>query len=83
MKRTSLPIVVAEWSRSHRERIRITLDHDVIDARSFFIGDEEDPPRAGRHGLTLPVSHLTALAKALVQANDEAVRRGLIDTRPK
>lgn len=75
----NLPVVIAEWSRNERERIRITLDHDVIDLRCFFTGDDEDPPRAGRTGITLPLSHLAAMTTGLQAALIEARARRLVD----
>ena len=75
----ALPIIVAEWERSARERVRVTLDHDVIEVRCFFTGDDEDPPRPGRTGITLPLSHLPALAAGIAKAHEDAKRRGLID----
>jgi hypothetical protein len=47
----SLPIVAAQWRRSEREIVRVTLDHDVIDVRCFFLGDEHEAPRPGRVGI--------------------------------
>jgi hypothetical protein len=75
----SLPIVAAEWRRSERETIRVTLDHDVIDVRCFFIGDDHEPLRPGRVGITLPLQHLPAMAAGLGKALDEARARGLVD----
>ena len=75
----ALPIVAAEWRRSDREIVRVTLDHDVIDLRCFFVGDEEEPLRPGRVGITLPLQHLPAVAAGLGKALDEARARGLVD----
>jgi hypothetical protein len=74
-----LPVVTAEWRRSDRENIRVTLDHDCFDVRCFFGGDDEDPLRPGRTGITLPVAHLPAMAAGIGKALVEAQRRGLID----
>jgi hypothetical protein len=79
MSTGSLPAIIAEWQRSDRERIRVTLDHDAIDVRCFFLGDDEDPPRPGRTGITLPLRHLPAMAAGLHRALTEAHVRGLID----
>lgn len=73
----ALPIVAAEWRRS--DIVRVTLDHDVIDLRCFFVGDEEEPLRPGRVGITLPLQHLPAVAAGLGKALDEARARGLVD----
>lgn len=75
----ALPVIIAEWPRSDRERVRITLDDDVIDVRCFFLGDDEDPPRAGRTGITLPLSHLPEMAAGLQAALSEARARRLIE----
>jgi hypothetical protein len=74
----SLPIVAAQWQRSERETVRVTLDHDCINVRCFFQGDEEEPLRPGRVGITLPVAHLPAMAAGLEKALAEARRRHLI-----
>ena len=75
----ALPIVAAQWQRSERETVRVTLDHDCIDVRCFFAGDEEEPLRPGRVGITLPLQHLPAMAAGLGKALDEARGRGLVD----
>jgi hypothetical protein len=79
MRIAALPLIVADWPRSDRERIRVTLDHDCIDVRCFFLGDAEDAPRPGRTGITLPLMHLPAMAAGIAIALDEAKRRGLVD----
>lgn len=79
MNRRPLPIVSADWPRSDRERIRVTLDDDCIDVRCFFVGDPQEPARAGRTGITLPVQHLPALAAGVRDALREARARGLVD----
>ncbi|WP_029584353.1 hypothetical protein [Bradyrhizobium sp. URHD0069] len=75
----NLPIVAAQWRRSELETIRVTLDHDCIDARCFFAGDEEEPLRPGRVGITLLLQHLRALCDGINAARREALARGLID----
>ncbi len=79
MSTRPLPVVMAEWPRGERERIRITLDHDAIDVRCFFLGDDEDPPRPGRTGITLPLRHLPEMAAGLQAALSEARARRLVD----
>lgn len=74
-----LPVIIANWPRSHRESLRITLHEDVIDIRAFYETEEHEAPRAGRVGITLPVDWLAKLVTGLVQAQSEARRRGLID----
>ena len=78
MRIGALPLIVADWPRSDRERIRVTLDHNVVDVRAFYRGDDEEPLRAGRVGITLPLSHLPALFDGIVKAHREALARGLI-----
>jgi hypothetical protein len=75
----TLPVITADWRRSDRERIRVTLDDDVIDVRCFFVGDPEEPLRPGRTGIALPVSHLPALAAGLKEALREARARRLVE----
>lgn len=79
MLRVPLPIILSDWPRSDRERIRVTLDADVVDIRAFFVGDPQEPARAGRTGITLPVQHLPALATGIRHALREARERGLVD----
>lgn len=76
--RVFFPLVIAEWPRSERELIRVSLDCDVIDVRVFFLGDDEDPPRPGRTGITLPLTHLAAMTVGLQAALSEARARGLV-----
>lgn len=76
----TLPKVIANWPRSHRESLRLTLHDDVIDLRAFYETDEHDAPRAGRVGITLPIDWLPRITEALQQAAAEAKRRGLIET---
>lgn len=75
----TLPVIIAEWPRSERERVRIILDDDVVDVRCFFVGDDCEPLRPGRTGSTLPLSHLPAMAVGLQAALSEARARRLID----
>jgi hypothetical protein len=75
---TSLPMIIAKWQRSQRESLRITLHEDVIDLRAFYETEEEEAPRAGRVGLTLPVDWLPKITEALQKAEREARRLRLI-----
>lgn len=75
----ALPVVIADWPRSDRERIRIVLADDVIDVRCFFRGDDDEPLRPGKTGIALPVAHIPALAAGLNKALNDARERGLID----
>jgi hypothetical protein len=75
----ALPIVAAEWRRSDRETIRVTLHGDVIDVRCFFIGDAHEPLRPGHTGITLSLAYLPAMAEGLAAAHREALERGLIE----
>jgi hypothetical protein len=76
---SSLPVITADWRQSERERIRVTLDHDVVDVRLFFVGDPQEPLRPGRTGIALPVSHVPALAAGLKEALREARARRLVE----
>lgn len=76
---SALPVVIADWPRSDRERVRVTLDHDVVDLRCFFVGDDHEPLRPGRVGITLPLAHLPGMAAGLAKALAEARRRRLIE----
>jgi hypothetical protein len=76
------PITIAEWRRNHKERIRISLcvyqGRNVIDLRTWWT-DEIGEERAGRHGITLDVSHTPKLAKGFKKARLIATKRGLLD----
>lgn len=77
-------LVVAEWPKSVRENLRITLDQyqgrPVIDIRTWW-WNEAGELRPGRAGLTVSTRHLRQLAAALVEAAEEAERSGFIDSR--
>lgn len=79
---TDTPIIIREWKKNGRKLVRVSLGeyqgHRTVDARIWFeAGDGEKRP--GRSGLTVAVRHLPALAAALVAAEAEARRLGLID----
>ena len=82
IKRKWKPLTVAEWRRSEKERIRITLHEykgrNVIDLRTWW-EDQTGRERAGRHGITLDVSHTAKLAKGFKRALVKARKAGLID----
>jgi hypothetical protein len=75
----ALPVVISEWRRGDRERIRIVLADDVVDIRPFFRGDDDEPLRPGKTGIALPIAHIPALAAGLAKALIDARARGLID----
>lgn len=79
---TVYPIVVAEWQRNSRERIRIALDQfngrETIDVRTWW-QDGDGNWRPGRSGITLAVQHLPALADGLADALCRARTLGLIE----
>jgi hypothetical protein len=76
------PITVAEWRRSHRERIRIRLEQyrgrNVVSLWTFWTG-EDGKEHAGRQGISLDVSHTPKLAKAFKRAERRAKKIGLLD----
>jgi hypothetical protein len=76
------PITVAEWRRSRRERIRISLEQyhgrNVVSLWTFWTGDD-GKEHAGRQGISLDVSHTPKLAKAFKKASRLATKRGLLD----
>jgi hypothetical protein len=78
----TLPIVIAQWPKSVRETLRVTLDEfngrSVIDIRTWW-WTEAGELRPGRAGLTVSTRHLKALATALSDAAQTAEERGLID----
>jgi hypothetical protein len=78
------PITIAEWRRNRKERIRISLcvyqGRNVIDLRTWWT-DEIGEERAGRHGITLDVSHTPKLAKGFKRALVQARKAGLIDQK--
>lgn len=76
---TALLFIAADWPRSDRERVLIILHDDVVDLLCFFVGDDHEPLRPGRTGITLSLIHLPALAAGLTAALSEARRHGLID----
>jgi hypothetical protein len=77
-----VPITVAEWQRNRRERIRISLEQfcgrNVVSLRTWWIG-KDGKEHAGRHGISLDVSHTPKLAKGFKKARLVATERGLLD----
>ena len=69
--KTKMPIIVAEWPRSKRELVRITLDQycgrNVIALRTWWT-NQAGTKCPGRDGITLDVSHVVKLAKAFKKA---------------
>jgi len=80
-KKQQKPITVAEWKRSETEQIRIILDRfkgrNVIVLRNWWT-DDAGEERAGRHGITLDVSHTPKLASAFKKPTRIASKRGLL-----
>lgn len=74
-----LPLIVAEWQRGTLEAIRVVLDDDLIDIRTFYAGDDGEPMRRGRTGIALSITHLPAPFDGVARAHREAVERGFID----
>ena len=74
------PIIVAEWDRNKREVIRVALDRyngrHTVNVRVWYRDDDGLKP--GKTGITLALSHLPALAEALVAADRHSRELGLI-----
>lgn len=76
------PLVIAEFDRNSRERIRITLDRyggrDTIDIRCWYRdGDQWKPTK---QGVTTQVGNLPTLAAGLAAALARAVELGLVES---
>ena len=75
-------VVIAEWRRSHTERIRVTLERfrgrNVVALRTWWT-DKDGKDRPGRHGITLDVVHVPKLAMVFKRARKHAKKAGLID----
>jgi Transcriptional Coactivator p15 (PC4) len=75
------PIIVAEWRRNQSERIRITLEvfkgRNVIDLRTWWT-DHAGKEHAGRHGITVDISHTPRLAAGFKKARRIAKKHGLL-----
>ena len=78
---SSLPVIVAEFDKNSREKIRITLDRfagkDTIDVRIWYRDGDQIKPT--RQGITTTVSNLATLAAGLTLALDKARELGLVD----
>lgn len=79
-----MTIIVAEWPKSVRESLRVTLDEfqgrPVVDVRTWW-WTEAGELRPGKSGLTVSTRHVRQLADALTEAAKQAEERGLIDGR--
>jgi hypothetical protein len=77
-----LPIIVCEWDRHDRERIRVTLDkfngHNIVSIRNFY-RDDAGEMKPGRGGIAMSLRHLKQLVSAINAALAEAQARGLVD----
>lgn len=78
-------ILVGVIPRNGAEDVRVTLSsyagHALIDVRTFADLGDADERRATRKGVSLKLARLPALIAALVEAEKEARRRGLLDGR--
>ncbi len=77
----SAEIVISEWQKNSRERLRVRLylfkGQAVIDLRAWYeFGDGTLKP--GRGGLTIALRHLPALADATAKALNAARASGLL-----
>ncbi len=74
-------IIVAEWQKNSRERLRVRLDtfkgQAVIDCRAWYEGSDGSM-KPGRGGLTISLRHLPALADATAKALATAQNAGLM-----
>lgn len=75
------PIVVAEFEKNSRERVRIALDYyggrHTIDIRCWYASGATWKP--SRQGITTQIANLPALAEGLKAAVDRARDMGLIE----
>ncbi len=75
------PIVIAEFDRNAREKIRITLDtyagRHTIDVRVWWRDGSKLKP--GKTGITTAVTNLPALAAGLTLALGRARQLGIVD----
>lgn len=80
MSDQTLPLLIAEWARNSRDRIRVRLNsyhgRTTIELREWYPEDGEW--KAGRAGITLGVEHLRTLADAFAKALEAAQSRNLI-----
>ncbi|CAN1517540.1 Transcriptional coactivator p15 (PC4) [Rhabdaerophilaceae bacterium] len=76
------PVIVAEFQRNARERVRIVLDcfqgNAVVSIRVWY-ALPNGSFRPGRDGITLSVKHLASLADGYCEAYRLACEHGLID----
>jgi len=76
--------IIAEVRKSQRQRVRVSLasyrGHEFCDVRVYFDNGNEFRPTA--KGITIPLDRIGELAQALVDAEVEARRRGLLDDDP-
>lgn len=73
-------IIIAEWAKNQRERLRIRLDtyqsRTIVDCRCWY--DDGGTLKPGRAGLTISIRHLPQLAAALGKAVEIATAADLI-----
>ncbi len=76
-----LPIIVAEFEKNGRERIRVTLDRyagrDIVDVRTWYTDGNTFKP--GKSGISVAIKHLQPMADGLAAAVAKARALGLID----
>jgi len=80
MSDQTLPLLIAEWPRNSRDRIRVRLNafngRTTIELREWYPIDGDYKP--GRAGITLSVEHVRTLADAFAKALAEAESRNLL-----
>lgn len=74
--------IAGEWPRSHREVIRVALQHyqgrQVLSVCAWY-RDGMGEMRPGSDGITLGLAHLAPLLDALAETYREACARGYLD----
>ena len=80
----ALPFVVAQWPRNEREVIRITLSkyrgRISIDIRVWFLV-EGGESRPSRRGISLRLTEISDIRKALRKAHKTAVELGFFEQK--
>ena len=85
-ERSCFPIVIAEWRKNVRERVRVALDYcdgeHIVDVRVWFFNDAGELCPSKR-ALNFGLRHLSGLAAALNAALERAQELGLVSERSK
>jgi hypothetical protein len=77
---TPFPIVIDQWAKNSRERVRVAIDnyygHNLSDLRTYWPDGYEWKPGKG---LACRITHLPRLVDALSKALTTAEEHGLLD----